>query len=73
MNLTETKMLCPRCGTIQTILRKTAKQKKYGHYKKLYCFKCKDTHNHIELKDHEIYNQEEINHLIDKMKKEGKY
>ena len=48
---TETRLYCPRCGTIHTIFRKTAKQKKAGHYKNFYCYKCAHTHNHIELKD----------------------
>ena len=30
---TPTQLYCPRCGTIHTIFRKTAKQKKEGHYK----------------------------------------
>ena len=48
---TETRLYCPRCGQIHIIFRKTAKQKKFGHYKNFYCYKCKHTHNHIELKD----------------------
>ena len=44
---TETKLYCPRCGTVHTIFRKTAKQKKAGHYKNFYCYKCKHTHNNI--------------------------
>ena len=65
-------LLCPRCGTVATICRKAAKQKKEGHYKNLYCYKCKSTHNHIEIKDL-IYSQEEIDSLIEQMKLDGKY
>lgn len=70
-NVTETKMFCPICGNVQTIFRRTSKQRKFGHYKKLYCFKCKEVHNHIEIKDREI-SQEELNKLILKMKEENK-
>ncbi|MBR2138509.1 MAG: hypothetical protein IJ966_04325 [Bacilli bacterium] len=69
---TETKLYCPRCGTIHTIFRKTAKQKKFGHYKNFYCFKCEHTHNHIELRDY-YYSQDELEDMIIKMKQEGKY
>lgn len=69
---TETKLYCPRCRTIHTIFRKTAKQKKFGHYKNFYCFKCEHTHNHIELRDY-YYSQDELEDMIIKMKQEGKY
>ena len=70
-NVTETNMLCPKCGNIQTIFRRTSKQRKFGHYKKLHCYICKEEHNHIELKDKTI-SQEEIDKLIEKMKEEDK-
>lgn len=69
---TETRLLCPRCKTIHSIFRKTSKQKKVGHYKNFYCYKCADTHNHIELKDY-MYDEDEIEEMIEKMKNEGKY
>ena len=69
---TETKLYCPRCGTIHTIFRKTEKQKKFGHYKNFYCFKCEHTHNHIELRDY-YYSQDELEDMIINMKQEGKY
>lgn len=69
---TETKLYCPRCGTTHTIFRKTAKQKKAGHYKNFYCFKCEHTHNHIELRDY-YYSQDELEDMVEKMKQEGKY
>lgn len=68
----ETKLYCPRCGTTHIIYRKMAKQKKAGHYKNFYCYRCEDTHNHIELKDN-IYSQEELSQMVEDMKKEGKY
>lgn len=69
---TPTGLYCPRCGEIHYIFRKTAKQKKVGHYKKFYCYKCKHTHNHIELKDYN-YSKEELEEMVEIMKKEGKY
>jgi hypothetical protein len=69
---TETRLYCPRCGTIHTIFRKTAKQKKAGHYKNFYCYKCAHTHNHIELKDF-MYSKEELEEMVIKMKQEEKY
>ena len=69
---TPTRLYCPRCGEIHSIFRKTAKQKKAGHYKKFYCYKCRDTHNHIELKEYN-YTQEELQKMVEQMKKEGKY
>ena len=70
---TETRLYCPRSGQIHIIFRKTAKQKKEGHYKKFYCYKCQHTHNHIELRENKNYSQEEINDLINRMKEEDKY
>lgn len=69
---TQTRLYCPRCGTIHTIFRKTAKQKKSGHYKNFYCYKCRHIHNHIELKDYN-YSDEELKEMVEKMKKENRY
>ena len=69
---TPTRLFCPRCGEIVSIFRKTAKQKKMEHYKNFYCYKCKHTHNHIELRDYN-YSEEELQEMINIMKKEGKY
>lgn len=62
----ETRLLCPVCRTYTTIRRNAARRKKEGHYKKLYCYVCKDTHNFIELNDN--YTDEEIEDLIEKWK-----
>lgn len=70
---TPTQLYCPRCGTIHTIFRKTAKQKKEGHYKNFYCYKCQHTHNHIELKENYVYSEEQLKDLVSDMKAEGKY
>lgn len=70
---TQTRLYCPRCGTVHFIFRKTAKQKKEGHYKNFYCYKCQHTHNHIELRGDYVYSQEELDELVNKMKTEEKY
>lgn len=69
---TETMLYCPRCRAIHVIHRKTSKQKKAGHYKNYYCFKCKSTHNHIELRDL-IFEQEVLDQMVEEMKAQGKY
>jgi len=69
---TETRLYCPRCGMVHTIFRKTAKQKKAGHYKNFYCYKCAHTHNHIELKENS-YSKEELAQMVEIMKKENKF
>ena len=71
-NAVPTRLYCPKCGTIHSIYRKESKQKKVGHYKNFYCFKCKETHNHIELKDND-YTLEELEEMVEKMKQEGKF
>lgn len=60
-----TRLLCPICRTYTTIQRNAARKKKEGHYKKLYCYVCKETHNFIELNNN--YTDEEIERLIDEL------
>lgn len=69
----ETKLLCPRCGEVHIIYRKTAKQKKVGHYKKFYCYKCKSEHNHIELNPNYEYDADTLVAMIEEMKQKNKY
>lgn len=47
----QTKLICPNCGNEVEIFRKENKQKKFGHKKILWCYKCKRMINHIEIKD----------------------
>lgn len=61
----ESKLLCPICRTYVTIQRNQARQKREGHYKKLYCYVCKETHNFIEL--NRSYTNNEIELLIKHM------
>lgn len=52
--LIKTRLICPICGNIQTIVRRNSKQKKFGHLKYLWCYKCQQRINHFELKDERI-------------------
>ncbi len=45
----QTAIQCPICGNISYIFRKAGKQKKAGHLKKMYCFKCKQDVNQVEI------------------------
>ena len=38
-----------------------------------YCYVCKSTHNHIELKLNKYYTEEEKEKLIEQMKTDNKY
>lgn len=51
MKYIQTAIQCPECGNITYIFRKQASQKKIGHLKKLYCYKCKKEVNQVEVKD----------------------
>lgn len=64
----QTRLLCPKCRTYTTIFRKKNKLKKDGHYKYLYCYICKETHNFIEL--NKCYSEEKIDEMIKEMKGE---
>lgn len=46
-----TTLECKDCGNVQEIQRKRGSMKKEGHIKSLWCFKCKSTTYHKELKD----------------------
>jgi DNA-binding transcriptional regulator YhcF (GntR family) len=71
-NVVQTFLLCPHCNTVHSIFRKTNRQKLIGHYKKFYCYKCKEERNCIELKNNTI-STEELEEIIMQMKEEGKY
>lgn len=47
----ETFLKCPECDNVVTIHRRRSKLKVKNHIKDLYCYKCKDTTKHIELKE----------------------
>lgn len=46
---TPTDLLCDVCGNKTTIFRKKSKQKKQGHTKHMWCYKCKETTAHTEI------------------------
>ena len=45
------KLICPDCGAIFVIQRRMGEQRKLGHTKHLYCFKCKETRGFLEIQD----------------------
>jgi uncharacterized protein YbaR (Trm112 family) len=47
-------LVCPICENKVTIFRRVAKQKKFGHRKWLYCWKCQKLTNHFEIRDYKI-------------------
>lgn len=58
----ETRLFYPQCKNIAIIYRRISSQRKFGHLKKFYCWKCKEEINHIEIRDYNI-NLEELNDM----------
>ena len=54
-NTTQTAIICPECGNVSNLWRKTNKQKELYHKKKFFCPICKKELNHIELKDIDFF------------------
>ncbi len=54
----KTDLICPECGNIYPIMRKTSKQKKLFHRKWLFCPFCNMKTNHIEVKDIDLLIEE---------------
>lgn len=46
-----TQLQCPECDNIQTIQRRQSKMREKNHIKHMYCWKCKETTGHIEVKE----------------------
>lgn len=46
---------CEVCNNTVPIFRKRHKMKEKGHVKHMWCFKCKDTTAHIEVKEEAFY------------------
>ncbi|AMQ66570.1 ribosome associated inhibitor A; zinc finger domain [Bacillus phage Shbh1] len=46
-----THLKCPKCNNTQTIYRKRSKLRGKNHIKHMYCFQCKETTGHIEVKE----------------------
>lgn len=61
MNITPSRFFCTRCGKEGIgIFRNIGRQREPGHLKKLYCIYCKDTVNHVEIKENGKYTVEDF-------------
>lgn len=47
----KTHLICSDCGTIYPMIRVKAMQKKDGHIKNLWCYRCKEVKPHVENKE----------------------
>ena len=50
----QTTLICPECENKVTIWRKENRQRKFGHRKYLWCWKCRKITNHFEIKGENI-------------------
>ena len=49
--ITDNEFYCTKCGSKGLpIVRKTGSERETGHLKKIYCLKCKQEVNHVEVK-----------------------
>lgn len=55
---TKTYLECYYCDNLVSIWRVDGRQKKRDHVKHLYCWKCKITTPHIELKEWGLFEKE---------------
>lgn len=51
----ETFLICSVCDNVYPMFRHKGKQKKDGHIKHLWCYRCKETTAHIE--DKRLFNR----------------
>lgn len=56
--LSETRLVCPYCNSIETIHRRSSKRKPYGHLKWLWCYKCRKRTNHFEICSEQIEEEQ---------------
>jgi hypothetical protein len=47
----QTHLSCSCCSNVVSIHRKRSKMKEKNHVKHMYCWKCKETTAHIEVKE----------------------
>ena len=52
-NITERRFKCPTCGYIATAFKKTSRQTKVNHQKKMWCPFCKVEHNFNQISKYE--------------------
>lgn len=50
-NGTLSDMYCPECGLRMTVPRKKGGQREKGHLKRIFCIKCQDYKNFIEVRE----------------------
>lgn len=50
-NTVKTDLICPQCYNCTFIRRIKGRERPLAHQKKLYCIKCKEEVNHIEVRD----------------------
>lgn len=48
---------CLNCNNVQTIYRRKAKLREMGHFKHIYCYKCKKRTKHIEFDNNDKYSK----------------
>ena len=51
--MTQRKFKCPECGYVLFAFKRASQKTPKGHLKKLWCPRCKDEHNFIQLSEWE--------------------
>ena len=64
-NSSTTSLLCPVCGNILPLVKKSSRIKELFHRDKIYCYVCKNYTKHVEIK-----NIEELTAILDLQKEE---
>lgn len=77
-NLSTSTFYCLRCGNKVPLPRKKGKIREKHHLKQIYCIKCKEDINHLEVREFDFdfdyddfMNKIEEGFFKDKEKKEG--
>ena len=50
MNVTRRVFKCPDCGNQAVAYKKSSRRTKEGHLKKLWCWKCKEEKNFVQIR-----------------------
>lgn len=56
---TTSKFYCLKCGERTFLPRRLSKMREKGHFKKIYCIKCKGEVNHLEVREFDLGFSEE--------------
>ena len=60
-NFIESDFYCTQCGNRGIpVQRKKGQEREAGHLKKLYCLRCKETVNHVEVKSYTKYDYDDF-------------